>query len=538
MSDPSDLQGADYTGGDVPLNVAPTITTAVQNFTGNTYSGQFQFIFQLQANPGSPDTALTWSLVSGPGSINASNGVYSYSLVQGQTASGQVILKVSNNNGEATQTWSYNIVNTQPPFFTSPAPAPLIGDISYDFFYKEYNFTANRGAPNTSSPIVWSVSPQTYLHQIVDISDTAKTIAFKWPQGTPVSGQINISISNANGSASQTLNYDMRINSTPSSNESTNYWALDSSTNSLYNTNSSGNVNVTGNLSASGYIRRGNIIMASNVLGFITGEMTQGSVGGSSSIYPTAYFNEPNKTIIFNKIIDQDSLIDWLFIKNAPKFASVSSDNAGTVLGALGTALAGVLAAGIGLASLNNSLGNWIRQQFQYDTAPTSRTQTNDDGNPVERNYRLEWPQITEKPFLATYNRFAIETDTYLSDTKSLYLLSAGKYKENADYNTYVENVSGAYKVIDGPTKSVYADRFIAGAWELRVDGLYYEGRNVLNQTSPVSQEGRSSVRLTRIQDGQASGETSASANRFTSFMRRGQTAFTNIFNETFQPNS
>ena len=169
---------------------------------------------------------------------------------------------------------------------------------------------------------------------------------------------------------------------------------------------------------------------------------------------------------------------------------------------------------------------------------------------------------------MASSTRFAIETDTYLSDAKSLYLISAAKFQEEGgSYNTYLENTSGATKLIDGPTRTMTANRFTtgtwdlkndgvslsgenilnatrykAGLWEYRSDGVFYNGENVLNQLSGMIDETRSSIRLSRLQDGQVRGNTQASTSRQASTQEGGlgrrlqSTWRTIINNEAYQP--
>ena len=390
MSDPSDAQGGDYGGGDDERNVAPFFTTGAQSFQGNTYAGAYTFIFPAQADPGRPDTAKTFSIVSGAGSINASTGVYSYTLPQGQTASGSVVIKVANQNGEALQTWNYNVVSTNPPYFISSPPGHLAGDVTYAAFSKSLAFVANRGAPNTSSPINWSISPATFGSTFTGSTDAAKNITLTFPQLTPQSGNITVTISNANGASSQTFSYAMAINGGDGGGggSSSNYWALSAAGNSIYNTNAVGDVKVSRNLQVEDIatvgdaLECGNVILTNSLVGWVIQRVGPSDLITSSPVTPMATLNFNNAKYAVETIINEGR-IDWKFISNAPNFATASSADAATGLGIVGTVLGGLLAGGLAAATFSERFEGWARRWINlYDPPPPFKSRPTTTARP------------------------------------------------------------------------------------------------------------------------------------------------------------
>jgi hypothetical protein len=530
MSDPSDTSGGDFGGGDdgqIQL-IAPSFASGVQSINGNTFSGGFSYTFQINANPGSPDTSLTWNL-NGIGTLTQS-GFYTFpSLSQGQTASGTLVFTISNNNGQASQTWNYNIVNTNPPFFTSAQPTTLSGNSSTAVVSTTYTFTANRGAPNTGSTITWSINPNnSYVASFTGANDLTRTLTLAFPQGTVVNGSYTVSISNANGSASQSWNFNIVIDTDGGGGGGgggDGYWALQTN-NSIKNTNANG-------VRTNGITMLNNkIIIHDNKLGYIF-DITNALI--SMAGRPTGYYNDASTQLFYyyNTIIDSDGYISWANLKNVPPLPSVADNNAALALGAIGTVLGAAFGAGITGAVFSERFANWAREFIQFDL-PIDQIevpQTNPDtGDPTQDTSRYSFAKLIQKPFACTTSKFGVYSDLYLNESTDVYVLPQSGFGLSGNKNRFIQTTNGIVKLIDLETKTFYGN-LTAGQWEYRSDGVFYQGQNMLNQTTTPINQNRSSIPLSRVQDGAVRGQTTASTSRIGGFLRRGFSAFTNILN-------
>lgn len=488
MGDPSDTTGGDFTGGDDEeiILTAPSITSAAQTINGNTYAGAFNYTFQLNANPGSPATNIVWSL-NGIGSLTQS-GFYTFpSLAQGQTSSGQLVFTVSNNNGSSSQTWSYNIVNTQQPFFTSTVPANLNGNSSTAFVSISYQFSANRGAPNTSSPLTWNVSPQDYVAEFQGASDTVRTLSLSFPQGTITNGTYTVSISNANGSASQTWNYDINIGTTSGGGGGdSGLWELQGN-NSIFNTNANG-VNIKGALTIGDkYIFNG------SELGWIS--RISNTVDASPAVRPEGYYMINNVFYYYYRLVNASGYISWKNLTDIPPLPTVADNKAALALGAIGAALGFMVAGGAISSTFSDKIGNFFRDLLNFDSPPPDQKRKDDNG----ATFDLRWVQITQNPIarstliggwggvipVGTTRRYDIGLNgiQYVSNDTGLGLYVVGKSYLEIDGENCVQfngNYAGnAVKLIGYDTKRFYGD-VETGLWKYTSNGIYYNGNLIL----------------------------------------------------------
>lgn len=546
--DPGDASGGDFTGGDDgEINlIAPSITSGVQNLNGNTYASGFSYTFQLNANPGSPDTSITWSL-NGIGTLTQS-GFYTFpSLSQGQTASGQLVFTVSNNNGSSSQTWSYNITNTQQPFFTNTAPAPLVGNSSTDFVSVSYQFSANRGAPNTESPLTWSISPNDYVVLFEGASDTVRTLSILFAQGTIVNGTYTVSISNANGSASQSWNYDINIGTTSGGGGDGGYWALES-TNYIVNTNANG-VRMTGLIMANN-----KLIIHEGNLGWIyqiTDGLTQTALNR-----PAGVFIESGRSYGYYKILDGDGRISWNHLSGVPSF--ITSSGGSTTLAALATVF-GSLAAGALAGGVVSWIWNKVKNTGVDVPKPEGAQERNSDGKRIGSE---QWDTISGRPIASDKNGvrydLGIKGDVMLTSNVNFYLESSSgciildpddslhffedPLKNNLIFASSSKTFYGKFKSgnygLDETGLTLNNDPIVSnnrikvGNYELRAGdettgGLFYNGLKV---GIGVGGTETSSVPLSGVQDGRVQGTSQASSNRLANLTRRYGSKFSEIF--------
>jgi hypothetical protein len=469
--DPGDTSGADYGGGtdgEIQL-IQPYITSGAQTINGNTFNSGFSYTFQLNANPGSPDTNLTWSL-DGVGSLSF-NGFYTFpSLSQGQTASGSLVFTVSNLNGSTSQTWNYTVVNTQPPFFTSSTPAALNGNTSTQPISISYTFTANRGAPDTNSPISWSISPQEYVGFFEGSSDTERTVSLYFPQGTIVNGSYTITISNTNGSASQTWGYDVNIGTTDGGGGGggDGLWEL-LQHNEIQNTNTNG-VIVNGRM-----IVNNKFIFNGAEFGYIY-NITRDVL--PSAVRPEGGYYDGNNDLwyYYYRLVDGNGYIDWKNISNAPDFGG---DKGLEIFQTMMAAFAAIAALGLTLSLISERIANWIRHFFNYDQ-PLPERNTDDNGRPDQRTAKIYFSDLVHVPFVASRVRFGVNTDFYLKESQSMITLPNGRFSFDDDECLEIASTTGGFKFFDGASKYFFGQRFNAGSWSFRSNGIFYNNTPIL----------------------------------------------------------
>jgi microcystin-dependent protein len=115
------------------------------------------------------------------------------------------------------------------PTITSPQPLQLVDNAYSSPISIEYQFTADKGSPNTDN-VVWSVTPTTYGN----INSSTGYLLLTFPQGTTATGDFRVYAQNSNGLTYQAWQY---VIVSIQGGTSGSYWALE---NGIYNTNATG----------------------------------------------------------------------------------------------------------------------------------------------------------------------------------------------------------------------------------------------------------------------------------------------------------